>query len=56
MECVRQLAGSGEFSYWYEIAFHLRHTEGLPQMLIVFEDRSLRSEIDEICADAQNTE
>ncbi len=51
---ARKLAVSGEFSRWYEVEFHLRYKDRLPKARDLFEDRSIRSEIDDICARAQN--
>lgn len=50
---ARRLAASGAFSRWYEIEFHLRYNDRLPKARDLFEDRSIRSEIDDICARAQ---
>lgn len=51
---ARKLAVSGAFSRWYEVEFHLRYKDRLPNARDLFEDRSIRSEIDDICARAQS--
>ena len=51
---ARKLAASGNFSRWYEVEFHLRYKDRLPKARDLFEDRSVRSEIDQICARKQS--